>query len=81
MDTTTLTMIGIVTFGAIALYVLDRYSKQQEIVWSDAAKVGVAGSLLTGGIVFAIGGDGGAAVVDAVQKTIESDIFLGKPSF
>lgn len=81
MDTTTLMMIGIVAFGAIGLYVLDRYSKQQEIVWSDAGKIGVAGSLLTAGIVFAIGGEASTVVADAVQKTIESEMFIGKPSF
>lgn len=83
MDASWLLLIAIVTVGAVALYVVDRYTKQQEIVWGDAAKVGVAGSVLSGGILFATTTDAGTAVVDAVKTTAVSaqEMFVGKPSF
>ena len=76
-------IIGIVVVGAVALYVIDRYTKKEEIVWADAAKIGVVSSLLTGGVVFATSSDVGTAVVDAVKTgaSTASDMFVGKPSF
>jgi hypothetical protein len=44
---------------------------------TDAAKVGGAAGVLTGGIVYALGGaDAAEPMVSAVQ-----DMFTGKPSF
>lgn len=76
-------MIGIVVVGAVALYMLDRYQKKQEIVWTDAGKIGVASGVLTGGVLFAASTDAGVAVVDAVKSgaTTASEMFVGKPSF
>ena len=80
MDTMLLLAVGAIAVAAVVLYIMDRYSKTEPIVWADAAKVAVAGSLLTGGVLFATTSEVGATVVEAV-KTHTQDMFVGKPSF
>lgn len=70
-------IVGAVVVVAIVLYVMDRRGKDQPIEMTDAAKVGGAAGVLTGGIVYALGGaDAAEPMVSAVQ-----DMFTGKPSF
>ncbi len=70
-------IVGAVVVVAIVLYVMDRRGKDQPIDMTDAAKVGGAAGVLTGGIVYALGGaDAAEPMVSAVQ-----DMFTGKPSF
>ena len=70
-------IVGAVVVVAIVLYVMDRRGKDQPIDVTDAAKVGGAAGVLTGGIVYALGGaDAAEPMVSAVQ-----DMFTGKPSF
>jgi hypothetical protein len=75
-----LMMVAIVVVGAVAMYMLDRYQKKQDIVWTDAGKVAAAAGVLTGGVLVATTTEAGSAVVDAV-KTTTADMFVGKPSF
>ncbi len=49
-------IVGAVVVVAIVLYVMDRRGKDQPIDMTDAAKVGGAAGVLTGGIVYALGG-------------------------
>lgn len=82
MDSHTITMIAIVSLGAVILYLLDRYSKNEEIQWADAGKIATISSLLTGGILFAVATDVGGTVVDAIKHgASESEMFVGRPSF
>lgn len=83
MDTNWLLIVAVVTLGAIAIYLVDRYTRKQEIVWGDALKVGVAGSVLSGGVLVATTTDAGSAVVEAVKTSAANaqEMFVGKPSF
>jgi preprotein translocase subunit YajC len=83
MDSLWMMMVAIVAIGAIAMYMLDRYQKKQEISWTDAGKIGVGAGILTGGVLVATTTDAGSAVVDAVKSgaSTASEMFVGKPSF
>lgn len=83
MDSMGLLMVAIVVVGAVAMYMLDRYQKKQEISWADAGKIGVGAGILTGGVLVATTTDAGSAVVDAVKSgaASASEMFVGKPSF
>jgi hypothetical protein len=70
-------IVGAVVVVAIVLYAMDRRSKEQPIETTDAAKVGGGAAVLTGGILYALGGaEAAEPMVTAVQ-----DMFTGKPSF
>jgi preprotein translocase subunit YajC len=83
MESMGLLMVAIVVIGAVAMYMLDRYQKKQEISWTDAGKIGVGAGILTGGVLVATTTDAGTAVVDAVKSgaASASEMFVGKPSF
>lgn len=80
MDTTAFLIVGGIALAAVALYVMDRYSKGKEIVWPDLGKIGVVSSLLTGGVLFAVQSDAGVAVVESVKATTQ-EMFVGTPAF
>lgn len=80
MDATAFLIVGGIVLAAVVLYVMDRYSKGKEIVWTDMGKIGVVSSLLTGGVLFAVQTDAGAAVVESV-KTTTQEMFVGTPAF
>jgi|LauGreDrversion4_2_1035121.scaffolds.fasta_scaffold1256000_1 hypothetical protein len=70
-------IIGAVVAVAIVLYVMDCRSKDQPIEVMDAAKVGGGAGILTGGVLYALGGaEAAEPMVTAVQE-----MFTGKPSF
>lgn len=70
-------IVGAVVVVAIILYAMDRRSKDQPIETTDAAKVGGGAAVLTGGILYALGGaEAAEPMVTAVQE-----MFTGKPSF
>lgn len=70
-------IVGAVVVVALLLYVMDRRGKDQPIDMSDATKVGGGAAVLTGGVLYALGGtDAAEPVLSAVQ-----DMFTGKPSF
>ena len=68
------------------IYALERRSKEETIVWSDALKLSLFGSLLTSGIVFASSADvstlpevAGSVVTET--QAIAQEMFVGTPSF
>jgi hypothetical protein len=70
-------IIGAVVVVVILLYVMDRRSKNEAIDTLDAAKITGGAAVLTGGVLYALGGaDAAEPVMTAVQ-----DMFTGKPSF
>ena len=70
-------IVGAVVAVVMILYVMDRRSKDQPIDVMDATKVVGGAGVLTGGVVYALGGaDAAEPMVAAVQ-----DMFTGKPSF
>jgi uncharacterized membrane protein YdcZ (DUF606 family) len=68
------------------IYALERRSKDESIVWSDALKLSLFGGLLTSGVVFASTAEvsaiseATAAVVSEAQSAAQ-DMFVGTPSF
>jgi uncharacterized membrane protein YdcZ (DUF606 family) len=68
------------------IYALERRSKDESIVWSDALKLSLFGGLLTSGVVFASTAEvstiseATAAVVSEAQS-VAQDMFVGTPSF
>ena len=70
-------IIGAVVFVAVVLYAIDRRGKEQPIEVMDAAKVAGGAGVLTGGVLYALGGaEAAEPMVTAVQE-----MFTGKPSF
>jgi hypothetical protein len=70
-------IVGAVVLVAVVLYAMDRRGKEQPIEVMDAAKVGGGAAVLTGGVLYALGGaEAAEPMVSAVQ-----DMFTGKPSF
>lgn len=75
-----------VALVAFILYALERRSKEEPIVWSDALKLSLFGGLITSGIVFASSADLStlpevAATVATETQAIAQDMFVGTPSF
>ena len=81
MDVQTLGMIaGAVALAAIVLYVLDRWSKKEDVDVANAAKLGVSAAAVAGGVAYAVGGDDVAEVAEKVT-TAAQEMFVGKPEF
>ncbi len=70
------TIVGLVAFAAIVLYVVERYTRGKKIDALDGTKLGVLSAGLTGGVLYAIGDETVATVVETAQ-----DMFVGKPTF
>jgi hypothetical protein len=73
--------VGLVCF---ILYALDRRSKQEPIDWSTASKLSTFGSLISGGIAFALtSGEAVAEVVKNIQPEVApiQEMFVGVPTF
>ena len=71
---------GAVALGIIILYVLDRWSKQEDVDVASAAKLGVSAAAVAGGVAYAVGGDEVAEVAEKVT-TAAQEMFVGKPEF
>jgi len=81
MDVQTIGMIaGAVALGIIILYVLDRWSKQEDVDVASAAKLGVSAAAVAGGVAYAVGGDEVAEVAEKVTAAAQ-EMFVGKPEF
>lgn len=70
-------VVGAVVVVAILMYVMDRRSKDQPIDTMDAAKLGGGAAVLSGGVLYALGG---AEVAEPMVSAVQ-DMFTGKPSF
>ena len=67
-----------VALVAFILYALERRSKDEAIVWSDALKFSLFGGLTSAGIVFATT----AEVVSVPEvPSVVQEMFVGSPSF
>jgi len=81
MDVQTLGMIaGAVALVVIILYVLDRWSKKEDVDIANAAKLGVSAAAVAGGVAYAVGADDIAQVAETVT-TATQEMFVGKPEF
>jgi hypothetical protein len=81
MDTSILTMIGVVCVVVLALYVWDRRTKQQPIDWMDAAKITIGAGGLAGGVTYAVGGSEGVTNIAESATTMVQEMFVGKPDW
>ena len=70
------TIVAVVAFAAVALYVVERYTRAKKVDVLDGAKLGVLSAGLTGGVLYAMGDETVATVVETAQ-----DMFVGKPTF
>ena len=73
--------IGLVCF---ILYALDRRSRQEPIDFTTAAKLSVAGSLISGGVAFALKPTDALEVVNNIQipeLAPIQEMFVGVPTF
>lgn len=77
-STSSLTIVAIVVFASVVLYVVERYTRQKPIETADALKMAGLSGALTAGVLYTVGGD-----TDAVQSVVETaqDMFVGKPAF
>ncbi len=81
MDVQTIGIIaGAVALGVIILYVLDRWSKKEDIDVINATKLGVSAAAVAGGVAYAVGGDDIAEVAEKVTVATQ-EMFVGKPEF
>jgi len=74
------TIFAIVVIASVVLYMLDRRSKSESIVWTDAFKIGGGAATLTGGILYSMLTPESAADV-AEPFAMVQDMFVGKPGF
>jgi hypothetical protein len=80
-DVQTLGFIAVaVAIVAATLYVLDRKNRGSPIDWFDLGKLSVSAAAVTSGVVYAVGSDTIADVVETVT-TGAQDMFVGKPGF
>jgi hypothetical protein len=70
-------IVGAVVVVALILYAMDRRSKEEPIDVADAAKIGGGAGVITGGVLYALGG---AEAAEPVMSAVQ-DMFTGKPSF
>jgi hypothetical protein len=81
MDVQTIGIIaGVVALAAIILYVLDRWSKKEDVDVVNATKLGVSAAAVAGGVAYAVGADDVAEVAEKVT-TAAQEMFVGKPEF
>ena len=71
-----ITLVAIVVFAVIVIYVVERYTRQKKINVGSALKLGALSAGLTAGVLYAIDEDIIATVTETAQ-----DMFVGKPSF
>ena len=76
-----------VALVAFIIYALERRSKNEPIVWTDALKLSVFGGLISAGIVFTTTAEPVKQVVETATTAATTavataqDMFVGTPSF
>jgi TRAP-type C4-dicarboxylate transport system permease small subunit len=72
-----------VALVAFIVYALERRSKDEPIVWTDALKLSLFGGLVSAGIVFTTTAETVTAVTNAVAElpAAAQEMFVGTPSF
>jgi hypothetical protein len=74
-------IVGVVVAVAAVLYVMDRRSKDEPMVFLDGAKIAAGAGTLAGGVVFAMGGSDGVSAAAEPMVAAVQDMFVGKPEF
>jgi hypothetical protein len=74
-------IVGVVVTVAAVLYVMDRRSKEEPVVFMDGAKIAAGAGTLAGGVVFALGGSDGVSAATEPMVSAVQDMFVGKPEF
>lgn len=74
------TIVGIIVFAVLVLYVVERYTRQKRINVGSALKLGILSAGLTTGVLYAIDGNDISTVVASVTDSAQ-DMFIGKPAF
>jgi hypothetical protein len=74
-------IVGVVVAVAAVLYVMDRRSKEEPMVFLDGAKIAAGAGTLAGGVVFALGGSDGVSAATEPMVSAVQDMFVGKPEF
>ena len=73
-----------VALVAFIIYALERKSKSEEIVWTDALKLSMFGGLVSAGIVFATTAEPVKQAVEVATTTATAaaqEMFVGTPAF
>lgn len=70
-----------VALVSFILYVLERKSKSEPIVWENALKLSIFGGLVTSGVVFATTADIPEVAVVTESIPAVQEMFVGTPSF
>jgi len=72
-----------VALVAFIIYALERRSKSEPIVWSDALKLSLFGGLVSAGIVFATTAEPVKQAAEVVTSTAAAaqEMFVGTPAF
>ena len=63
------------------VYALERRSKNEPILWTDAGKLSMFGGIITAGVVFATSNEVIADAVKNMEIPNVQEMFVGKPSF
>jgi len=69
-----------VALVVIILYVLDRWSRKEDIDIVSMAKLGTSAAAVAGGVVYAVGADDVAQVAETAT-TVTQEMFVGKAEF
>jgi hypothetical protein len=69
-----------VALVSFIIYALERRSKSEEIVWTDALKISAFGGLISAGIVFTTTAEPMKEVAKEVVPAVQ-EMFVGSPSF
>ena len=69
-----------VALVSFIIYALERQSKSEPIVWTDALKISAFGGLISAGIVFTTTAEPVAEIVKEAIPAVQ-DMFVGSPSF
>jgi hypothetical protein len=72
--------LAIVVTSAVVLYLLDRRSKGEPILWTDAIKIGGGAGTIAGGILYSMTTPDSAAVMEPLAGAVQ-EMFVGKPEF
>jgi hypothetical protein len=74
-----------VALVSFIIYALDRRAKSEPISWESAGKLSLFSGLLTAGVVFSTTPEviqqATEVVKEVVPKALESDMFVGVPTF
>lgn len=81
-DSNTFTIIGIVVFATLVIYIVERYTSQKAIQTMDALKLSGLSAVLTTGVLYTVSGGGETIIAPAVAAaTAAQEMFVGKPAF